>query len=112
MNLLVYTSPDGLRRTMQDFIAHYNHRRYHEAIGNDPLCRSQLTDRARNAGEDRVGIGTYQTNRPNHNQQNHSHHYGIFGDILPFFLEPSLAKETDHKNLTSDSRINESLETC
>jgi transposase InsO family protein len=33
MNLLVY-SPDELRRTMQDFIAYYNHRRYHEAIGN------------------------------------------------------------------------------
>jgi len=34
MNLLVYTSPDELRRTMQDFIDYYNHRRYHEAIGN------------------------------------------------------------------------------
>ncbi len=34
MNLLVYTSPDELRRTMQDFIEYYNHRRYHEAIGN------------------------------------------------------------------------------
>ncbi|HEY6252898.1 MAG TPA: integrase core domain-containing protein, partial [Candidatus Angelobacter sp.] len=31
---LVYTSPDELRRTMQDFIDYYNHRRYHEAIGN------------------------------------------------------------------------------
>jgi putative transposase len=34
MNLLVYTSPDELRRTMQEFIDYYNHRRYHEAIGN------------------------------------------------------------------------------
>ena len=34
MNLLVYTSPDHLRRTMQDFIDYYNHRRYHEGIGN------------------------------------------------------------------------------
>jgi putative transposase len=34
MNLLVYTSPDELRRTMQTFIDYYNHRRYHEAIGN------------------------------------------------------------------------------
>lgn len=34
MNLLVYTSPDELRRTMQEFINYYNHRRYHEAIGN------------------------------------------------------------------------------
>jgi RNA-directed DNA polymerase len=34
MNLLVYTSPDQLRRTMQQFIDYYNHRRYHEAIGN------------------------------------------------------------------------------
>jgi transposase InsO family protein len=33
MNLLVYTSSDELRRTMQDFIAYYNHRRYREAIG-------------------------------------------------------------------------------
>jgi len=34
MNLLIYTSPDELRRTMQEFIDYYNHRRYHEAIGN------------------------------------------------------------------------------
>lgn len=34
MNLLVYTSPDELRRTMQAFLDYYNHRRYHEAIGN------------------------------------------------------------------------------
>jgi putative transposase len=34
MNLLVYTSPDELRRTMQEFIDYYNYRRYHEAIGN------------------------------------------------------------------------------
>jgi RNA-directed DNA polymerase len=34
MNLLVYTSPEQLRRTMQEFIAYYNHHRYHEAIGN------------------------------------------------------------------------------
>jgi putative transposase len=34
MNLLVYTNPDELRRTMQAFIEYYNHRRYHEAIGN------------------------------------------------------------------------------
>jgi putative transposase len=34
MNLLVYTSPDELRRTMQTFIDYYNHRRYHEAIDN------------------------------------------------------------------------------
>lgn len=34
MNLLVYTSPEQLRRTMQDFIVYYNHHRYHEAIGN------------------------------------------------------------------------------
>ena len=34
MNLLVYTSPDELRQTMQEFIDYYNHRRYHEAIGN------------------------------------------------------------------------------
>lgn len=34
MNLPVYTSPDELRRTMQDFIEHYNHRPYHEALGN------------------------------------------------------------------------------
>jgi len=34
MNLLVYTSPDELRHTMQEFIDYYNYRRYHEAIGN------------------------------------------------------------------------------
>ena len=43
MNLLVYTSPDELRRTMQDFIEYYNHRRYHEAIGNVPR-RMSTTD--------------------------------------------------------------------
>ena len=34
MNLLAYTSPEELRRTMQEFIDYYNHRRYHEGIGN------------------------------------------------------------------------------
>jgi hypothetical protein len=34
MDLPVYTSRDELRRSMQDFIAYYNHRRYHEATGN------------------------------------------------------------------------------
>jgi hypothetical protein len=34
MNLLVYTSPDEVRRTMQDFIEYYNDRRYYEAISN------------------------------------------------------------------------------
>jgi RNA-directed DNA polymerase len=34
MNLLVYTSPEELRRSMQNFIEYYNHRRYHEALGN------------------------------------------------------------------------------
>jgi hypothetical protein len=34
MNLLVCTSPDELRRTMQALIEYYKHRRYHEAMGN------------------------------------------------------------------------------
>ncbi len=34
MNLLIYTSPDELRCSMQNFIEYYNHRRYHEALGN------------------------------------------------------------------------------
>ena len=34
LNLLVYTSPGALRRAMGDFIEFYNHRRYHEGIGN------------------------------------------------------------------------------
>ena len=34
MNLLIYTSPEELRCTMLAFIDYYNHRRYHEAIGN------------------------------------------------------------------------------
>ena len=34
MNLLVYTSPEQLRCTMQEFIVYYNQHRYHEAIGN------------------------------------------------------------------------------
>lgn len=34
VNLLVYTSPESLRAAMADFIEFYNHRRYHEGIGN------------------------------------------------------------------------------
>jgi putative transposase len=34
LNLLVYTTPGSLRRAMADFIDFYNHRRYHEGIGN------------------------------------------------------------------------------
>jgi putative transposase len=34
MELLVHTSLDELRHTMQQFIQRYNDRRYHEAIGN------------------------------------------------------------------------------
>ena len=34
LNLLVYTSPSSLRRAMADFIDFYNHRRYHEGVGN------------------------------------------------------------------------------
>ena len=32
--LLVYTSPEQLRAAMAEFIELYNHRRYHEGIGN------------------------------------------------------------------------------
>ena len=34
LNLLVYASPDCLRQAMHEFIEYYNHRRYHEGIGN------------------------------------------------------------------------------
>jgi RNA-directed DNA polymerase len=34
LNLLVFTSPEALRATMAEFIEFYNHRRYHEGIGN------------------------------------------------------------------------------
>ena len=34
LNLLVYTSPESLQRAMEEFIEFYNHRRYHEGIGN------------------------------------------------------------------------------
>lgn len=33
-NLLVWTSPEELRRAVGEFIEFYNHRRYHEGIGN------------------------------------------------------------------------------
>ena len=33
-NLLVYASPESLRAAMAGFIEFYNHRRYHEGIGN------------------------------------------------------------------------------
>jgi RNA-directed DNA polymerase len=34
LNLLVYTSPEELRRALAEFIEFYNQRRYHEGIGN------------------------------------------------------------------------------
>lgn len=34
VNLLVYSSPEELRRAIGEFIEFYNHRRYHEGIGN------------------------------------------------------------------------------
>jgi putative transposase len=34
LNLLVFTSPEALREAMREFIEFYNHRRYHERIGN------------------------------------------------------------------------------
>jgi transposase InsO family protein len=34
LNVLVYTSPEALRRAMTEFIEYYNQRRYHEGIGN------------------------------------------------------------------------------
>lgn len=34
LNLLVFTSPEALRAAMGEFIKFYNHRRYHEGIGN------------------------------------------------------------------------------
>jgi predicted nucleic acid-binding protein len=34
LNLLVYTSPEELRRALAEFIEFYNHWRYHEGIGN------------------------------------------------------------------------------
>ena len=34
LNLLVYTSPEELRRALAEFIEFYNYRRYHEGIGN------------------------------------------------------------------------------
>ena len=34
LNLLVFTSPEARRAAMAEFIEFYNHRRYHEGIGN------------------------------------------------------------------------------
>ncbi len=34
VNLLVYSNPPELRRAIAEFIEFYNHRRYHEGIGN------------------------------------------------------------------------------
>ena len=32
--MLVYSSPEALKRAMAEFIEYYNQRRYHEGIGN------------------------------------------------------------------------------
>jgi putative transposase len=34
LNLLVFRSPEALRAAMAEFIEFYNHRRYHEGVGN------------------------------------------------------------------------------
>lgn len=34
MNLLMYSSPEELRRAIAEFIEFYNYRRYHEGVGN------------------------------------------------------------------------------
>ena len=34
LNVLVYTSPEALKRAMAEFIEYYNQQRYHEGIGN------------------------------------------------------------------------------
>ncbi len=34
LNVLVYSSPEALKRAMAEFIEYYNQRRYHEGIGN------------------------------------------------------------------------------
>ena len=34
LNLLVYTSPEELRRALAEFIEFYNHSRYHEGTGD------------------------------------------------------------------------------
>jgi len=34
LHVLVYSSPEELQRAMAEFIEYYNHRRYHEGIGN------------------------------------------------------------------------------
>jgi putative transposase len=38
LNVLVYSSPEALKRAMAEFIEYYNHRRYHEGIGNVALA--------------------------------------------------------------------------
>jgi len=34
VNLFVYSSPEALSEAMGEFVRHYNHERYHEALGN------------------------------------------------------------------------------
>ncbi len=56
MNLLIYTSPEELRRTMQEFIDYYNHRRYHEAIGN---VTPAVSARSRSEGVLRLTVNQF-----------------------------------------------------
>jgi putative transposase len=61
VNLLVYTSPDEPRRAIGEFIEFYNHRRYHEGIGNvapaDLYYQRRQTILERRAEQKRSTIG-------------------------------------------------------
>src|SRR5207302_5020221 len=43
-----------------------------------------------------VGIRTDQSDRTNHNNENHRQHHGIFGDVLGLIIEPCLPKNVNH----------------
>ena len=61
VNLLVYSSPEELRRAIREFIEFYNYRRYHEGIGNvapaDVYYQRREAIRKRRTQQKRITFG-------------------------------------------------------
>ena len=50
-----------------------------------PQVREALAYRAGDLREHSIGVGPDQSNSTHYYDQNHCHHYGVFGDVLTVF---------------------------